>query len=182
MISVRTLKTPSRPGDETIPTVSIEKLVDLVHVVASLTPRLQVKMLASTAMAGGKISTAKALTADNKHRMLRSEIRKEASVAMATTTADRKTLAGTPVMVGKIWVNKTRFTPPTRKDSDRMVAGVRQTLTAGSLWAGTTTTGAAAVSRETRRVSGPAAGTMTMRGRVAGLTGTRTREVSRLRL
>ena len=57
MISARTLKTqtPSRPGEETIPAVSTEKLVDLLHVVASLTISLQVEMVATTAMAGGKI-------------------------------------------------------------------------------------------------------------------------------
>ena len=235
MISARTLKTqtPSRPGKETIPTVSTEKLVDLVHVVASLTISLQVEMVATTAMAGGKISTARISTADNKHRMLRSEIRKEASVAMATTAADRKTLAGTrTVLVGKVWgIPATAHRAPDRIRMTMARAGmvapeIRQTITVvrdhtpagttttgavavkvagptgtttlapevhqtitvgrdhtptGSDRAGTTTIGAAAVSGVTLQVSGPT-GTMTMGARAVRLSGTRTREVSRLRL
>ena len=125
-------------------------------------------------------------------------------MAMATTAAGRKTLARTrTVLVGKM----TRVMAPTLEDSGRIrltavstrirrpmgstragtaVAGVRQTSTVARdmgrihLPAGSTrtgTTGTAAVSR----VLGTTGTTMTMGGRAAGLTGTRTREVSRLR-
>lgn len=192
MISVRALKTPSRPGDETIPTVSIEKLVDLVHVVASLTVRLQVKMVATTATAGGKIPTAKILTADNKHRMLRSEVRKEASVAMA----DQALEGIQTIMVGKVTrvtalrirlvavSTRTRL-PMGSTRAGTAVVGVRQTipvdrdtgrmrLPAGTTWTGTT--GTAAVHRVSKTP-----GTMTKGGRAVRGTGTRTR-VSRFRL
>jgi hypothetical protein len=95
MVSARTLKTqtPSRPGDETGPPVSTKKPVNSVYAGPSLTTLPQVKVIATTAMAGGKLSTAQILMADNKDRTHRSEVSEESPVTMATATADRQALA-----------------------------------------------------------------------------------------